>query len=196
MITRLTTIAVALAIPVQAQVQDAASPVVESAAAVDPAALAAAADLLATMKLDDTLDRMFVGMSPLFAESVIGMLSQNPATKTSVDNLLANGEGGHDRFVAILSQEFMTALKARYPEIKTAVAREYAARFTAVELDEITAFYSSGTGAKVLRLIPEIQQVTAAAGSAIGEKAGEEAGRRAFERAEREMLKTNDRPST
>ncbi|RIA44583.1 uncharacterized protein DUF2059 [Hephaestia caeni] len=196
MIPRLATIAVALAIPATAQAQDAASPAIERAAAVDPAALAAAKHLIVTMKLDATLDRMFVGMSPLFAESVIGMLSQNPATKAGMDNLLANGEGGHDRFVAILSQEFMTSLKARYPEIEAAVAHEYAARFTAVELDEITAFYSSGTGAKVLRLMPEIQQVTAAAGRTIGQKAGEEAGRRAFERAEREMLKINDRPST
>src|SRR3546814_6388071 len=86
----------------------------------------------------------------------------------------------------------MTSLKVRYPEIEAAVAQEYAARFTAAELDEITAFYSSGTGAKVLRLMPEIQQVTAAAGRTIGQKAGEEAGRRAFERAGREMLKRSE----
>src|SRR3546814_6425381 len=86
------------------------------------------------------------------------MVRQNPASKAGVDELLANGEGGHDRFVAILSQEFMTSLKVRYPEIEAAVAQEYAARFTAAELDEITAFYSSGTGAKVLRLMPDIQR--------------------------------------
>src|SRR3546814_13308016 len=107
------------------------------------------------MKLDATLDRMFVGMSPLFAEGVIGMLSQNPATKAGVDNLLANGEGGHDRFVAILSQEFMTSLRVRYPAIVAAVAQEYAASFTAAELDQLTAFSSSLTGAQVLRFMPD-----------------------------------------
>src|SRR3546814_11426494 len=124
------------------------------------------------------------------------MVRQNPASKAGVDNLLANGEGEHDRFVAILSQEFMTSLKVRYPEIEAAVAQEYAARFTAAELDEITAFYSSGTGATVLRLMPEIQQGTAAAGRTIGQKAGEEAGRPNGKAAGREMTKTNDRPTT
>src|SRR3546814_15842879 len=97
MFTRLMTLALALTVPAAARAQDAAAPSAKNDAAVDPAALAAAKHLIATMKLDATLDRMFVGMSPLFAEGVIGMLSQNPATKAGVDNLLANGEGGHDR---------------------------------------------------------------------------------------------------
>src|SRR3546814_8014137 len=79
MITRLMTIALALTVPAAARAQDAAAPSAKNDAAVDPAALAAAKHLIATMKLDATLDRMFVGMSPLFAEGVIGMLSQNPA---------------------------------------------------------------------------------------------------------------------
>src|SRR3546814_20290030 len=60
MITRLMTIALALTVPAAARAQDAAAPSAKNDAAVDPAALAAATQLIATMTLDATLDRMFV----------------------------------------------------------------------------------------------------------------------------------------
>jgi hypothetical protein len=178
--------------------QDAGTPSTptESSASIDPARLDAAQRLIGTMNIDDTLDRMFVSLAPLFADGVIGRLSQDPQTEAAVDNLVNNGEGGHDRLVAILSQEFMTSLHSRYPQLKKEIAREYAVDFTAAELDEITAFYSTGTGAKVLRLMPEIQKKIAAAGEKIGQEAGQEAGARAFDRAAREMLHMKGSPAT
>src|SRR3546814_1592926 len=87
MITRLMTIALALTVPAAARAQDAAAPSAKNDAAVDPAALAAAKHLIATMKLDATPDRMFVGLSPLFAEGVIG----RPEKQTSeLQSLIPN----------------------------------------------------------------------------------------------------------
>ena len=190
-------LALAAALLGGAYAQESATPVPTTASpSTDAARLDAARRLIETMNIDGTLDRMFVSLTPLFAESVIGMLSQDPRIEAAVDNLINNGEGGHDRLVAILSQEFMQSLHSRYPQLKMEIAREYAADFTAAELDEITAFYSTGTGAKVLRLMPEIQEKITAAGRKIGERAGQEAGARAFDRAAREMLNKTDGHAT
>lgn len=166
-----------------------AQPAPQAAAeAANPARLAAARQLVGLLNLEQTFDQMFVPLMPVFAQAVIGALQGDPDTRDAMRVLLEKGEGGQDRFVTILSQEFFRSLRARYPDLKESAAAEYAKTFSESELRDLIAFYTSGTGAKMLSLAPDLQKRLAAAGQEIGRKAGEEAGRRAFERAEQEML--------
>lgn len=166
------------------------APVRAPTESIDPARLAAGRQLVELLNLEQTLDTMFVPLMPVFAQAVIGMLQADPDTRQVMTVLLDKGDGGQEKFVAILSQEFFKSIRARYGMFKESAATEYARAFTEPELRELIAFYSSGTGAKALKIAPELQKRMSRAGEEIGRKAGEEAGRRAFERAEREMLPT------
>jgi hypothetical protein len=153
-----------------------------------PGRLAAGRQLLTLMRVDETYDMMFQPLTPIFAQAVVGMMQGNPDTRDAIQALFAHGEGGQGRFVAILSEEFMRSIRARYPQLKEAAAVEYAKSFTEAELRDLIAFYSSGTGSKALKVLPELQKRIAATGQEVGRAAGAEAGRRAFDRALREML--------
>lgn len=180
----------ALAVP-----QATAAPPAPSTAAVDPARVDAAKRLIDTMQIDRTLDALFLQLSPSFAQSVIGVLATDADTKGVIDRLVTAAPENRDRMVAILSQEFLTSVKRQYPGFKTQMAREYAAAFTLDELNAITAFYSSGPGAKALAIMPQLQAKMATAGQSLGRIAGEEAGARAFKRIEEEMLPAAAKPA-
>ena len=181
----------ALAGPLGAQTPAATA----QAAAPDPARLASARALIKQMNMDALLDAMFVQIAPMFASSVSGAMAQDAQTKDMIAAVNAQPQG-NERMTAILSQEFMTAMKAQYGPLKEQTAVEYATSFTKEELDAITGFYSSGPGAKALRLMPQLQQRMAIAGQKLGQTAGAEAGQRAFERIGRELLGAKDRPRT
>ncbi|MFW2851063.1 DUF2059 domain-containing protein [Sphingomonas sp. TX0543] len=171
-------------VPAIAAAQPAATPV----AAPDPARQAAAERLLKQMGVEATLDRTFIQLAPIFAKAVIGEMASNPASKGIIDTLNSRAPENHDRMIAILSQEFMVAIKRQYPAYMARAATEYAAAFTTDELNAIAAFYASGAGAKALRLMPEIQARMGAAGRELGGVAGADAGKHAFERIRQEML--------
>ena len=173
--------------PVPALAQ--ATPPVQPAA--DAATMAAAERLIAQMNVTATLDRVFVQLSPMFAQAVLGQLGSEPKTKAMIDTINAKAPENHDRMVAILSQEFMIAIKHQYPAYLKRVAAQYAAAFTADELNAIAGFYATGPGAKALRLLPELQAKMSADGRELGSVAGREAGARAFERITQEMLPEN-----
>lgn len=160
-----------------------------------PERLSAARKLIAILNLDETFDLVFVQLAPTLATSVIGALAQDAQTKDAIARVNAK-PNGNERMIAILSQEFMTSMKRRYPALKENVAKEYAQAFTADELQALIAFYSSGAGAKALRMQPMLQQKMASASSALGRSAGLEAGQRAFERIGRELLDVRSTPSS
>lgn len=165
-------------------------------AAVAPAQLAAATRLVELLRIDATLDAMFLQLSPTFAQGVIGIMATDARSKATIDRIVTTAPANRDRMVAILAQEFLTSVKRRYPLFKSQMAQEYAAAFTPDELAAIIAFYTSGPGAKALAVIPQMQAKLAVAGQAIGQAAGEEAGRRGFERIVDEMLPQEKKPAT
>ena len=183
----------ALATPLAApQVAAAPTPPPVSANSEAPR-LAAARRMIALFNLDDTLDRIYVQLSPVMAKAVIGILADDERAKPAMTTIMSR-ENGSERFVAIMSQELMTEMRSHYPELKERAAKQYAAAFTLDELTALTAFYSSGPGAKALRLMPELQRQMALEGQEIGRTAGSEAGKRAFERAAREILDIKPKP--
>ncbi|WEK44446.1 MAG: DUF2059 domain-containing protein [Candidatus Sphingomonas colombiensis] len=167
------------------------TPVAPASSATDPVRLAAADHLLRQMGIEATLDRSFIQLAPVFAKAVIGELASNPQSKTTIETLNLRAAENHDRMIAVLSQEFMLAIKRQYPTYMKRAAAEYAGVFTTDELNEIAAFYSTGAGAKALKLMPELQTKLSAVGSEIGAVAGADAGKRAFERIQQEMLPEN-----
>lgn len=176
--------ALALAVGAPVAAQQAASP----AATPDSASVGAVMKLLDASDFERTLDMMFEPMGPIFAKAVIGGVQGNAEAKQITDRLIEEGDGGLDRLTAILSEEFLRSMRAQYPALKANAAREYAASFTLAELEEVLRFQQSPAGAKMLRLMPEMQRKLAASGQKLGETAGQQAGRAGFERALREML--------
>lgn len=162
--------------------------------APDPAAVALATQLIALADIDGTLDRLYVQLAPIFAQGVIGAMSNDESARDALRAIQAKANG-HDRLIAILSQEFLRSMKRQYPAMKAKMAAEYADLFTRSELEAIITFYRSEAGAKALRLMPEIQQRMAQQGNELGRTAGAEAGLRAFERAAREILEVNEKPN-
>lgn len=157
----------------------------------DAARMEVARKLVSVMRLEDTLDKMFVSLAPVTAQGMIGAMQSDPAAKAPLDMLISQGEGGQDRLVAILSEEFLAALRAQYPAFLEQTAKEYAAVLTTEELQQIVVFYQTGAGAKMLQLTPELQNKMAKFGAEIGAVAGVEAATKGFERASEEMLPKN-----
>jgi hypothetical protein len=167
----------------------AADPAAQPAQAkpVDPAALASAKRLLAMMHMNQTIDRMIGSMVPVMAPAILGMLEHDDTTRAVMEKMESQPDG-RNRLMAIFSDEFLKSLRARYPSIIDSAAQEYAATFTARELDQAIAFYSTPTGAKFLALQPQLQQTIGTRAGAIGREAGMEAGQRAMLRAVQDVL--------
>jgi hypothetical protein len=139
------------------------------------------------MHVDQTIDRMMAPLVSVIAPAVLGALEHDQATQGTMQ-AMESQPNGRARLTAIFSEEFLKAFRARYPAILDGAAQEYAAVFTAKELDQAIAFYSTGTGAKFLALSPQLQQTVGARAGQIGREAGMEAGQRAMLRAAQEIL--------
>lgn len=161
-------------------------PVPAMAADAAPSAqnLAAASLLVEKIQLERTLDQLFVNLKGMFAENVIAAMQRddgNGAGKRFFDNI----PGGRDRFSRILGDEFLAALRRRYPEFKNATSDEYAKAFTLDELNSLNAFFSSGAGEKWLALSPQIEKAMGQWGEKAGMQAGAEAVTAAIARAQK-----------
>jgi hypothetical protein len=187
--------AVILALSLQAAAASTAPAAAPAPMNTAPNQIAAAAKLVDLLRIEATLDTVFVQLSPGFAPSVIGVLATDARTKGTIEKLIDAAPENRDRMLAILSAEFLASVKRRFPEFKREIAKEYATAFTMAELEAITAFYSSGPGAKALAIMPQMQAKLATAGQAIGRVAGEEAGSRAFKKIEEEMLPDAKKPA-
>lgn len=167
------------------------SPAATGVSAADPARLAAAEKLIVLTKIESTLDTMFVQLAPGYANTVIGSMLSDPSSKAGMEQLLARDPGNKSRIVAILSQEFMAAIKRQYPAYLKRAAAVYAESFTLEDLNAINAFYSSGPGAKALTLLPQLQLKLGREGQDLGRAAGAEAAEKAFARIKAEMAPTD-----
>lgn len=120
---------------------------------VDEATLAAAVELVDAAGAIKMLETVM----PLISQQLIGAIVQvKPELK-----------GKYDVFIT----EFLdTALGEGRDEILGAIAVIYARNFTIDEIKDITAFYKTPTGRKVVQMLPEIQAESAKIGQAWGTK--------------------------
>lgn len=145
---------------------------------------AAASALVEKIQLERALDDMFVNLKGMFAENVVATMQRddgNSAGKRFLDGV----PGGRDRFVRILGDEFLTALRRHYPDFKKTTANEYAKAFTLDELNSLNAFFSSGAGEKWLTVSPQVEKAMGEWGEKIGMQAGAEAVTAAIARAQK-----------
>ena len=157
-------------------------------ASIDPARLATARKLILLLHLDQSMDHVLLPLIPVLTSAVLGELENNPSTRAELMAFEQRGTGGRSQLMVILAEEMNRSIRRRYPALLDAVAREYALVFTKSELDDILAFYNTSTGAKLIAMLPVLQQKIGDLGRAIGQEAGREAGVRAFQRALREMM--------
>ena len=154
---------------------------------VEPARLAVARDLMKAMRLEQSYDEMFKDLAPIMASGTLGMLSANPDTKPLVDAISARGDDFQIRLMSLLSEEYLEAMRRRYPRMIELTAQEYARTFTLEELRTYVAFYAAPSGARMLQQQPALQMKLRSLGQAVGRDAGGEAAKRALERAEKEF---------
>ena len=133
------------------------------AQAQDADAQAAARELITTMKLGD----QFKAMMPMIFKAFKPAIVQN---RPDVDR-------DFDALVPIL----LGKMSDRVKELEDAVVVVYASNFSAAELRDLTAFYKSPTGQKLLQKTPFITQQTMAAGQKFGQTAGAEAQKEMME---------------
>lgn len=175
----LTTLAAPLC--AQSEVQPVAAP------AQSPAGLESARKLLAIMKVDRTIGLMFERLVPLMAQATIGSLESEPGTAAMMKSMEAK-PGNRERLLAIFSEEFATELAQATPALVERTAKEYANVFSPKELDELVAFYTSGTGEKMIMVMPDLQQKLSIFGQTTGREVGARAGERAMQRAFGELM--------
>jgi len=126
--------------------------------------MAAARELVVTMRMSDQL------------KTLVPMLVNNMKTSMLVGR---SPEFVRD-FEAVIPV-LLTAFEQRYDELTDVLAGVYAANFTAQELRDMTDFYRSPTGQKVLRLLPTVAQQSMQAGQVYGHRMGEEIKQRMIE---------------
>jgi len=117
----------------------------------DPDALAAARELLTTMKFSD----QFKALLPAVLQSLKPAIVQN---RPEVDR-------DYDAIMPLILQ----SMNERLTELSEATATVYAANFTAGELRDITAFYRTPTGQRFLQKLPVVTQQSMAIGQRFGQ---------------------------
>src|SRR2546430_1461835 len=120
-----------------------------------PEALAAARNLVATMRLTE----QFKAIVPTVLQGLKPAIVQNrPEVERDFD---------------ALAPQLVEAFSPYYETMVKGVATVYAAHFTADELRELDAFYRRPLGQKMLEKVPTILQQSMQIGQSIGLKAGE-----------------------
>jgi uncharacterized protein len=129
-----------------------------------PEQLAAARELVVTMKLATQLKVLM----PVFVNALKAAMLSGRSPEFVRD------------FEALLPT-LMAEMEKHYDEFSDQAAMLYAANFSAQELREVTAFYRSPTGQKLLERQPEITRQSMALGQAWGAKVGEDLKQRMIE---------------
>ena len=128
----------------------------KSPAAVDPAGVAAAKELLIAMgsmqQFEVAINTMSKGMAQAFKQ-------QAPSKGKEIDEVM---------------DLMATKFNARKTEVLGMVAPLYAEKFTVQELTEIGAFYKTPIGQKMIATQPEILQRSMQLGMAWGQSIGKE----------------------
>jgi uncharacterized protein len=136
------------------------SPVPSLAQTPTSESVAAAKELIATMKLDE----QFKALMPMILNNLKPAIVQN---RPDVD-----------KDFDALAPALISGFAARMNELTDAVVAVYASNFSAEELRAATAFYRTPAGQKFLQKTPLVTQQTMAAGQKFGQSVGAEAQKR------------------
>ena len=131
----------------------AAGPATAAEEEIDEATLSAAVELVEAADLD----QMFETVLPLFGQQIVQLILQvKPELK--------------GKFEPLVDEFLKTALTEGRDEIMREMAKLYARRLTVAEMNDITTFYKTETGRKLVEILPGLQVEAAQIGSQWGEK--------------------------
>lgn len=123
----------------------------------DPARLEAAMTMLQAIGASKQMDDLAEFMITQFASSILAV---EESKKAEAKKTL---------------EDFSARIRGYRPDMRKELATLYALRFTAEELNEITAFYRSRTGMKFVAAAPELMHMGGQIGTRFGLKAMGEA---------------------
>ncbi|MCG2841837.1 DUF2059 domain-containing protein [Sandaracinobacter sp. RS1-74] len=106
---------------------------------------------------------------------------------------MRGNEGKQGEVAAIVTEEFLAEANRMVPMLAEQVRRRHAEIFTAAELDQLTAFYSSPIGRKFTAVSPELQARLMRDGGPVGEAAARAALPRIIARLKAAHLNTPTR---
>ena len=152
-----------------------------SAAAPAKGSIEIARKLVAVMGVEKSYDQVFSPLVPLVTGNIIGLFERETNTPPAI-RLLLGSTTGRERVNSVLSEEILASFRSRYAKMLEGTAAEYAAKFSDNELKDLLAFYSSGTGAKLVAVTPDLQARLGKIGEGVGEEAGMEAIPKAMKR--------------
>lgn len=180
---RIIGLAILLAAAAPAAAQEVPPAPAPASAPAAPSGVALAAELVELLGIAQQLDMTFKSIMPLMTENVAAAIANSGAASVEIRAALAS-EAGRAHVKGIIAEEVMQGFRDRYPRVAAELAKAYAEKFTDAELRDLIAFYRSPTGAKLLRLQPELQQMLGKVGERIGLEVGMEAIPRAIEKLE------------
>ncbi len=102
-------------------------------------------------------------------DTLLGLISQ------SMEDLTERANPGHEKEVRdFMTNYYMPEVRKRLPELGDLMAEEWARYFTAEELGQLTAFYRSDIGQKLIAVQPQLMQDGLRLGQAWGGKVARE----------------------
>jgi hypothetical protein len=120
---------------------------------IDEASMAAAVELVEAADMDQIFDTVL----PLFGDQIVQLVLQvKPELK--------------GKFEPLVDEFLKTALTEGREEFMREMAKLYARRLTVAQMNDITSFYRTETGRKLVEIMPGLQVEAAQIGSAWGEK--------------------------
>lgn len=135
------------------------------------------------MQIERVLDSMFVNLKTMFAENAIAAMMRDDSGQR-MDGFFSSIPGGRDKFSQILGDEFLSAMRRQYPEMKSVLAKQYMTAFSSDEIKSLNSFFSTGAGQKWLEISPKVEKAMGEWGQKAGMKAGAEAFSAAIKRVE------------
>ena len=141
---------------------------------------------LKAIRFEQTLDRVYAQLTPMFGLQAVTSLEADPKTRAFASELFQKLPGGRNRFAQLAGEEFQRELRKTYPAIDAAYGAAVDSHFTPAEIDELTRFFSGGAGAKYLDLQAPMQAEMETFLRGLGMQAGIAAGIGAVRRAARE----------
>ena len=132
-----------------------------------PEALAAAKELMVTAKMNDQINFLL------------------PAVMEQLRPLIVRGDSSREREFNELLPKIMERMHTRMEAVLDANAQIYARHFTADKMRQVTAFYRTPAGLKLLQKQPEVFRES----NALGQKFGEELAKDAYTRMTEELGK-------
>jgi hypothetical protein len=109
--------------------------------------------------------------------------------------MVVRGNEAHaDELHTILSEEFTTIFRAQRVEMERVARDAYARNLTDQELRDVTAFYRTPSGKRLVEAMPAITSESMQAGQEIGRRAAIEAMPHILDRMRKASLKLPDSP--